>query len=367
MASTEELAEEVSLTIGILGADHIITKLVGEALGTPGTKSDLQYYNRLDLALKCVFTAVDPITYSEKIKSLIQTCAETKIHVMCIDASAGITPEIGEIIIAMEIFAREFQTRTLTIIGGITGANEWRIPEIRTQLQKFVASTVLKGMEIVPLKERADYQSLKEKIVLLGKEIPQYDPSNSHYAKVLIDHAFPVKGVGTVVLGVVVEGQIRAGDMYDLVPVQNKVILRSIQKFDRDFKTATKGDRVGLALKGVRAEDVDRNAIFGTMGEFSTSSSLEGTLRVSPYYKPQNDTGKLNPIDTIQYYLIVDLGVSPVKLTRGNPLAPGETGAVSLELSRPLVHDHRGLHGILMEFGPFIKRSRIIGTFIQNP
>ncbi|MHA1889174.1 MAG: hypothetical protein ACTSX0_14210, partial [Promethearchaeota archaeon] len=66
---------ELSLTIGLLGANHEITKLVGEALGSPGQRSDLQFYNRLDSSLNCVFTAVAPIGYPEKVKSLIQTCA----------------------------------------------------------------------------------------------------------------------------------------------------------------------------------------------------------------------------------------------------------------------------------------------------
>ena len=115
---------EKSITIGLLGANHEITKLVGEAFGSPATKSDLQFYNRLDSSLNLIFTAVAPIAYPEKIKSLIQTCAETKIHIMIIDAEIGISSEIGEIMVIMDFFAQYFKTRFLAVIGGITTSNE---------------------------------------------------------------------------------------------------------------------------------------------------------------------------------------------------------------------------------------------------
>ncbi len=361
---------ELSLTIGLLGANHEITKLVGEALGSPGQRSDLQFYNRLDSSLNCVFTAVAPIGYPEKVKSLIQTCAETEIHVMCVDCSTGITPEIGEIMVLMDIFAQYYQTHPIAIIGGINKKNEWQKENIQVQLSKFTAQTNLKGMEILFLEQRSDYDHFKEKLFQVGKVIAQKRQTTadekSEVVKVLIDHVFPVKGVGTVVLGLVKRGVVRAGEMYDLAPVQNKVILRSIQKFDRDFKTAYVGDRVGLALKGVKAPELDRNTVFSTLNSMEKTAEVKGTLNVSPFFKPQHPSGCITPEDTRNYHLIVDLAISPIKLIDGDAIAPGKHGHLHLKLEKPLVHDKEGLRGIIAEFGPFQKKLRIVGYFHQD-
>ncbi len=356
---------ERSITVGILGANHEITQKIGDALGSPGQRSDLQFYNRLDTKVGVVFTGVVPIGYPEKIKCLIQACAETRVHMMVIDAETGITPEIGEILVIMDIFTRRYGTQFLAVIGGVTSQNEWQIPEIKKTLPKLLASTALKDIEIIPLKIREDYEHLKERINKISLEREEPVLTEDTPAKMLIDHAFPVKGVGSVVLGLVQEGQFIAGKMYDMIPVQKKVILRSIQKFDRDFKTAEAGDRVGLALKGIKIDKVDRNAIFCTLDSLTTSQKLDLNLYVSKFYKPQGELGKISPNDTKTYHVLVDLGVSNIRIESGEDISPGQVGKLHVTLEKELVHDPSGMRGIMVDFGPFEKRSRIVGYFEQ--
>jgi selenocysteine-specific elongation factor len=363
-SSQPEEIKELSITVGLLGANHEITKLIGESLGSPGTKSDMQFFNRLDDKLHAVFTAVSPIGYPDKVKTLIQTCAETQIHIMVIDAETGITAEIGEIMVVMDLFARYYGTQTLVVIGGITSSNEWRIPEIQKHLPQLVKNTALKGIPIYPLQSREDFTTLKGQIYTLASQNTSQESESPEsplaYSKVLIDHAFPVKGVGCVVLGLVAHGEIHAGQMYDLMPTQPKVILRSIQKFDRNFKTASVGDRVGLALKGVRAETIDRNSIFCSLGSMTVSDSFQAKIEVSPYYK-----GTISPKEKKAFHLIADLGISAIKLKSGVDIAPGHSGVIELELEKPLVHDAQGVRGIIADFGPFENKLRIVGYLEQ--
>jgi selenocysteine-specific elongation factor len=357
---------ERSISIGLLGANHAITKLVGESFGSPGTKSDLQFYNRVDSGLNMVFTAVAPIAYPEKIKSLLQTCAETQIHIMLIDAEVGITAEVGEIMVAMDLFCRLLKTKYIAAIGGITGANEWRIEEIQQKLPLLLKSTTLADMEIHVLHSKEAYKTLKQKVSQLTLEIPYPDPKTAPYSKVLIDHVFPVQGIGTVALGLVTQGQIVAGQMYDMVPVQNKVILRSIQKQDRDFKTAEAGDRVGLALKGLKPDKIDRNAIFCSLNAMKTSQKFPAEVYISPFYKPLNEQGIISPTDSKTYHVVADLGISAVKFEKGDDIAPGKEGTLFFNLEKPLVHDSHGMKGIIADFGPFDKKLRIVGFFKQQ-
>jgi len=361
-----EVKSEKSFTVGILGSNHDITKLIGESLGSPGTLSDLRYFNRLDSGLNCVFTAVDPVGYPEKIKSLIQTCAETEIHIMVIDAETGITSEIGEIIVLMDIFAREYNTKYIAVITNITKSNDWMVSKIKGKLLNFTENTSISDIEFLTLRNRTDFEEFKRKIFDIGLTIDHPDPFNSQ-TKVLIDHVFPVKGIGTVLLGLVTRGVVNAGEMYDLFPVQSKVILRSIQKFDRNFKTATHGDRVGLAVKKIKTERIDRNCVFVGMNSMEPINKCKILLEVSPYYTVQSESGKISHLNRKVFHISSDLATTPVKITGGDEIAPGKSGILELEFGKPLAKPIDGcIRGIMVDISPFNNKLRVVGYYRQQ-
>lgn len=72
-----------------------------------------------------------------------------------------------------------------------------------------------------------------------------------------IDKAFPVKGIGTVVLGVVTRGTLRQHDR--LFHTSGKeVLVRSIQSQDEDVTSAGKGTRVGVSLRDIGDEEIEK-------------------------------------------------------------------------------------------------------------
>jgi selenocysteine-specific translation elongation factor len=99
-----------------------------------------------------------------------------------------------------------------------------------------------------------------------------------------VDHAFSVKGVGTVVLGLVAKGAIRKHASLKVFPGEKSAQVRSIQKHDDDFDSASKGDRVGLALKNVEVEDVDRGTVLTTDLEVKTSKTLQTHASLVKYW-----------------------------------------------------------------------------------
>jgi len=100
-----------------------------------------------------------------------------------------------------------------------------------------------------------------------------------------VDHAFNVKGVGVVILGVVVNGGIAKHDALNVFPGGKKAQVRSIQKHDEDFDTAVEGDRVGLALKNVEVEDVDRGAVLTTDPTVKASKTLKIHASIVKYWQ----------------------------------------------------------------------------------
>jgi len=101
---------------------------------------------------------------------------------------------------------------------------------------------------------------------------------------VAIDHFFSVRGVGTVALGTVVRGSIRKHDDAMLLPLKREVHIRSIQKHDDDFEIASKGDRVGLALKNVDSGEMKRGDVI-TTEELFVGDRMEVEFIKNPYWR----------------------------------------------------------------------------------
>ncbi|MFX0047642.1 MAG: hypothetical protein ACFE8G_05670, partial [Candidatus Hermodarchaeota archaeon] len=232
---------EKNFVVGILGDNFDINNLIGQALGTPGTRSDILFYNRLDSSLNQVFCGLTPLDYPEKIKPLLQTLVISNIHILVIDLNMGLNASIGEILVAMDLFYQLYKTTALIVIAGINSNNEWKLSETRTKIKKILASTSLKNSAIFELKTKEDYDNLKKEIIQHGVKLLENGAPKDKHTEILIDHVFPVKGIGTVILGIVKQGKVESGQLLEIIGYESavkKVIIRSIQKHDRNFKVA---------------------------------------------------------------------------------------------------------------------------------
>ena len=267
----------------------------------------------------------------------------------------------------MELFHDLFHTECLIAIAGIDSKNEWSLPEMETKLHNILSTTDLKNTKIIELRQKTDFELLKSHIIELGSKFLLNKIPNGDYTKIMIDHAFPVKGIGTVILGIVDNGQVQAGQMVEIIgyeDVNKKVIIKSIQKHDRNFKTATTGDRVGLALKGnISADQINRDNLLTSQGRFFFETKIKANIYVNQFYKPKG--GSIKPNDGIQYFGLVDLKSSPLKIISGEEIAPGKSGKVELQFDKKLFHDGNGLKGILTEMNKFNGNLRIVGHFQQ--
>lgn len=106
--------KERNFLVGIFGDNYDLRNLIGQSLGSPGTKSDIQFYNRLDNNLGQVFCALTPIDYHEKIKPFLQTLNITNIYILVIDLESGLNPVIGEILVGMDTYNRLFQKKSVS-------------------------------------------------------------------------------------------------------------------------------------------------------------------------------------------------------------------------------------------------------------
>jgi selenocysteine-specific translation elongation factor len=110
---------------------------------------------------------------------------------------------------------------------------------------------------------------------------------------VLIDHSFNVKGVGVVILGVVTNGSVMKHDQMRVLPGTKIAQIRSIQKHDDEFDVAFEGDRVGLALKNVEIQDLERGTTLTTDPNIKTTKSLRANANLVKYWATPIKSGMI--------------------------------------------------------------------------
>jgi selenocysteine-specific translation elongation factor len=245
-----------NLNVAILGAlDY------AKDLGKKGTTSDLTFFN-LKKGDNTV-TVIEPTRYPERLAPLFYAVSMASKAVLIVDK---IDTVFGECVVMLQCSGLK---------NGIVILRNYIV---RDQIAPLIRDTVIEGYEFM----EDDRSLLREKLLA---EAAAIDTScDAKTGTMPVDHFFNVRGVGTVVLGSVVEGAIKKHDELMVLPGNKTTQVRSIQKHDEDFDCACIGDRTGMALKGVDIEEIDRGTILTNDKSLKTISSLTAKADVVKYW-----------------------------------------------------------------------------------
>ncbi|MFB3890051.1 MAG: EF-Tu/IF-2/RF-3 family GTPase [Candidatus Bathyarchaeia archaeon] len=244
-----------NLVVAVLGAQGY-----SSTLAKKGTSTDITLYN-LKRGEDTV-TLIEPTRYPERLAPLFFACSEATKAIVVVDE---LNAALGESLVMLQCC-------------GITSG--YFI--LRNYLQPEKVAPLIKGTALENFKFLADDpNTLREELM---NEAAQQKPAESQIGTVPIDHAFNVKGVGTVVLGVVTSGSIQKHASVNVLPGVKTAQVRSIQKHDDEFDSASEGDRVGLALKNVEVEDVDRGVVLTADPSVKASKLLKTQASLVKYW-----------------------------------------------------------------------------------
>lgn len=101
-----------------------------------------------------------------------------------------------------------------------------------------------------------------------------------------IDHAFSVKGIGTVLLGIVRSGTVKVHDTLYLGNGK-EVSIRSIQAQDQDVQEAGTNARVGLAVKGIEPDEFEKGDVLSKK-PIVKIDKVKATINISHMVKEKN-------------------------------------------------------------------------------
>jgi selenocysteine-specific translation elongation factor len=250
-----------NLTVAVLGVHGY-----GDSLGKKGTSTDITLYNlkRGDDTV----TFIEPTRYPERLAPLFYATSLSKKAVVVVDE---LNASFGECLVMLNCSK---------VNGGYFVLRNYLS---RDKVEPLVKGTPLEKFEFVEDKPAL----LKEK--LLGEAARNKPAARQECAQsagtVPVDHSFNVKGVGAVVLGMVANGEISKHDTVKVLPGTKTAQIRSVQKHDDEFDCAHEGDRVGLAMKNVEVEDLERGTVLTTDASVKSAKSMKAQASLVRYWQ----------------------------------------------------------------------------------
>lgn len=276
----------------------------GKELGKKGTSTDFTIYNTKQG--EDTFCFFDPHQYPDKIQSLINVLALTDSTVFVIHK---LDQYLGEMIVAIDLMKKD---KGLIIFDDFVEKEKFISMVRDASVEKFV---------IVNRKPFDVYEKLRQHC--------QTGTGEGEDFRLNIDAFFDVKSVGTVVLGAVKNGQVNVHDELQLYPTDKKVTVKSLQVHDEDVKTALKGSRVGLAIKGASVDDFGRSMILAKPGSLKVASELMLDTKFSKYYREKPEVGK-------GYFIAIGMQYKQAKLIEFK--VEGEKELLKFQLQTPVAY-----------------------------
>ena len=280
------------ITVALLGASGVASEL-----GKKGTESDLTLYHRV--AEDHALTVIEPTQYPEKFAPLLYAIALSDRAILAV---TELNRSVAETAATLDLAEIPTEVR----FGPEVGAEE---------LRRAFRGLRLAESPIAPL----DVLALREELARATS------PTVEGPVAVRLDHAFPVKGVGTVALGFVRRGTLRVHETLRLYPTTKSVEVRSIQVHDVDVKEAASGARIGAALRGAEVDELSRGQVLAPEGSLRAGPDLRGARgRRSPYYRGDFGEGAtVHALVGAQFVpaLVTAASADTVGLTADRPVA----------------------------------------------
>ena len=281
---------------------------------TPKTLKELFPNNKKIIQSEYIqITLVDCPGHASLIRTVISGASIIDTVILVIDSIKGIQIQTVECIALSEILCEKI-TIALSKIDLLKNKDEDINKKSEKLRQIFSKTKFGNSVPIIPTTTVGEDKAEIEKMIkLLIKNMIECidftlnenisDKSNSLIA--FIDHCFKIKNKGTVATGTIMKGNIKINDEIYFPDLSNKYMVKEIQIFKKSVKSATKGDRVGLLIKNLDNQKVERTII--TSVGSKEVNYLDGGIFLLKKVNLYKDNLKSN----LKYYLMIgNQGVS---------------------------------------------------------
>ncbi len=277
-------------------------------------------FARLQLPGGLIASVVDVPGHERFVRNMVAGAYGIDLALLVVAADEGVMPQTREHLDIIDLLDIRHGVVALTKTDLVDGdLREMAEEEVR----EILADRSLAGADIVPVSALtgAGLDALRAALEDAARRALRGSmPGRSGGARLPVDRAFTVPGIGTVATGTLRGAGIAVGDALEVVPGGQRTRARSVQLHGDPVERAAPGGRVAINLPGLSPPDLPRGCWVAAPGRFASHRVLAADIRVLPGVPPLGE-GDL---------LTLHMGTAEVparlSILEGDQIAPGETG-----------------------------------------
>lgn len=377
------------LNVGTIGhIDHGKTTLTAAILARQGFKNNQKVKSYSEIAKggivrdenKTVTIAVSHVEYetenrhyahidcpghADYIKNMITGAAQMDGAILVVAANDGPMPQTREHI----LLARQVGVPKIVVfLNKIDTVDDPELLELvelelRELLNKYGfpgdETRIVRGQANIALasggKDDVACKPIDELMNALDTEIP--DPVREEDKPFLmsVEDVFSIKGRGTVATGRIERGVCKVGDEVEIIGLRKesrKSTITGVEMFQKILEKGLPGDNVGVLLRGIERNDIERGMVLAKPGSITPHTKFEGQI----YVLTKEEGGRHTPFFSgykPQFYFRTTDVTGTVSLPAGVEMCmPGDNVKITVELlpEKPIAMDE-GLRFAIREGG----------------
>jgi len=192
--------------------------------------------------------------------------------------------------------------------------------------------------EKTDVKDDPSFKPINELLAAMDEYIPEPKRDVDKPFLMPIEDVFSITGRGTVGTGRVERGKIKLGDDVERVGIREtkKTVVTGVEMFRKLLDYAQAGDNVGLLLRGINKDDLERGMVIAAPKSITPHTKFKGEV----YVLTKEEGGRHTPFFPgyrPQFYFRTTDVTGVIKLPEGVEMVmPGDNIAMEVELITPI-------------------------------
>jgi len=295
------------------------------------------------------YAHIDCPGHADYVKNMITGAAQMDGAVLVVSAADGPMPQTREHILlarqvgvpAMVVFLNKVD---MVDDPELLDLVELEVRELLSQYEfpgdeiPFVRGSALKAMESGEW-EAEETKCVHELLAAIDDYIPTPERDVNRPFLMPVEDVFTITGRGTVATGRVDRGKVRTGEEIELVglnPKPIKTVCTGVEMFRKTLDEGQAGDNIGVLLRGVEREEVERGMVVAKPGSITPHTKFTGGV----YVLTKEEGGRHKPFFDgyrPQFYFRTTDVTGSIKLPEGvDMVMPGDNVTMEVELITPI-------------------------------
>ncbi|MBI1392596.1 MAG: elongation factor Tu [Alphaproteobacteria bacterium] len=298
------------------------------------------------------YAHVDCPGHADYVKNMITGAAQMDGAILVVNAADGPMPQTREHI----LLARQVGVPAIVVylnkVDQVDDAELLELVEMEVRellsVYEFPGDDIpiIKGSALAALEGRdpeIGENTIRELLAAVDEYIPTPDRPIDKDFLLPIEDVFSISGRGTVVTGRVERGKVTVGDELEIVGVKDtqKTTCTGVEMFRKLLDSGQAGDNVGVLLRGIEREKVERGQVLCKPGSVTPHTKFEAEAYILTKEEGGRHTPFFNNYRPQFYFRTTDV-TGVVTLKEGTEMVmPGDNVEVNVELIVPIAMEER--------------------------